>query len=71
MLNYFLFTTDRNFRAEPMKKRKKADPALTKLRDDRKRKRLWRDVKRLMRLQNQLKPLDELEVPYSLVDEPQ
>lgn len=57
--------------AEPMKKRKKADPALTKLRDERKRKRLWRDVKRLMRSQNQLKPLDELEVPYSLVDEPQ
>lgn len=54
-----------------MRKRKKADPAITKLREERKRKKIWRDIKRLTKLQNQLKPLDEMEVPYALVDEPE
>lgn len=56
-------------RAEPMKKKKKMDPAIVKLRKERKRKKLWRDCKRLMKLEKQLKPIDEIEIPYKLVDD--
>ncbi|XKL63177.1 hypothetical protein PGB90_005541 [Kerria lacca] len=57
--------------AQPMKKKKKTDPNILKLRTERKRKRLWKEIKRLTKQQKQLKPLDEIEVPYHLSDEPE
>lgn len=54
-----------------MKKKKKTDPNILKLRTERKRKRLWKEIKRLTKQQKQLKPLDEIEVPYHLSDEPE
>lgn len=58
-----------NRRAQPMKKKKKVDPAITRIREERKRRKLWRECRRLMKFQKQLKPLDEMEIPYVLVDD--
>lgn len=49
--------------AEPMKRKKKMDPNLTKLREERKKKKLEKQIKRLEKNAQQLKPLEELEVP--------
>lgn len=54
--------------AEPMKKKKKMDPAIVKVREDRKRRRLWKECRRLMKTQKQLKPVDEITIPYSIID---
>lgn len=45
------------------------DPALLRLREERKRRRLWKDCRRLMKTQKQLKPLDETDIPYTLIDD--
>ncbi|GLV40523.1 mitochondrial ribosomal protein L40 [Carabus blaptoides fortunei] len=57
--------------AEPLKKKKRIDPQVIKAREDRKRKKLEKMIRRLERNARQLKPLDELEVPLNLVDEKQ
>lgn len=51
-----------------MKRKKKGDPQVEKLKAERKRKRLWRECKRLMKMEKQLKPLEEMEIPYKIVD---
>lgn len=58
-----------NFSAEPMKKKKKLDPAIVKAREDRRRKKLEKQIRRLEKNARQLKPIDELEVPLNLIDE--
>ncbi|KAJ8880564.1 hypothetical protein PR048_017034 [Dryococelus australis] len=55
--------------AEPLKKKKRLDPAILKHREDRKRKRLEKQIRRLERNAKQLKPIDELEVPLKLIDQ--
>lgn len=55
--------------AEPLKKKKKLDPAVIKARDDRKKKKLEKQIRRLEKNARQLKPIDELEVPLHLIDE--
>lgn len=55
--------------AEPLKKKKKIDPAVVKAREERRRKRLEKQIRRLEKNARQLKPIDELEVPLTLVDE--
>ncbi|KAI8424915.1 hypothetical protein MSG28_006833 [Choristoneura fumiferana] len=55
--------------AEPMKKKKKIDPAIVKAREDRRRKKLEKQIRRLEKNARQLKPIDELEVPLHLMDE--
>lgn len=57
------------FSAEPMKKKKKIDPAIVKAREDRRRKKLEKQIRRLEKNARQLKPIDELEVPLHLIDE--
>ncbi|PNF35846.1 hypothetical protein B7P43_G09401 [Cryptotermes secundus] len=54
--------------AEPLKKKKRIDPAILKQREERKKKRLEKQIRRLERNAKQLKPIDELEVPLELVD---
>ncbi|KAJ6638269.1 39S ribosomal protein L40, mitochondrial [Pseudolycoriella hygida] len=54
---------------EPLKKKKKIDPAIIKQREDRKRKKLEKQIRRLEKNARQLKPIDEMEVPLSLIDE--
>lgn len=55
--------------AEPLKKKKKMDPAIIKAREDRKRKKLEKLIRRLEKNARTLKPIDELEVPLNLLDE--
>lgn len=55
--------------AEPLKKKKKLDPAIVKQREERKRKKLEKQIRRLEKNARQLKPIDELEVPLNLIDE--
>ena len=54
--------------AEPLKKKKRIDPAVLKQREERKKKRLEKQIRRLEKNARQLKPIDELEVPLSLLD---
>ncbi|XP_072929772.1 large ribosomal subunit protein mL40 [Epargyreus clarus] len=55
--------------AEPLKKKKKIDPAIIKAREDRRRKKLEKQIRRLEKNAQQLKPIDELEVPLHLIDQ--
>ncbi len=55
--------------AEPLKKKKKIDPAVIKQREERKRKKLEKQIRLLEKNARQLKPIDELEVPLTLIDE--
>lgn len=55
--------------AEPLKKKKKMDPVVVKQREERKRKKLEKQIRRLEKNARQLKPIDELEVPLHLIDE--
>nr|XP_018917687.1 PREDICTED: 39S ribosomal protein L40, mitochondrial [Bemisia tabaci] len=54
---------------EPLKKKKKIDPAIVRAREDRKKKKIERAIKKLKRQANRPKPVDEIEVPYELVDQ--
>lgn len=55
--------------AEPLKKKKRVDPQVVKAREDRRRKKLEKQIRRLERNARQLKPIDELEIPLNLIDE--
>lgn len=55
--------------AEPLKKKKKIDPAVIKARDDRRKKKLEKQIRRLEKNARQMKPIDELEIPLVLIDE--
>ncbi|XP_063628071.1 large ribosomal subunit protein mL40 [Cydia splendana] len=55
--------------AEPMKKKKKIDPAIVKAREERRRKKIEKQIRRLEKNARQLKPIDELEVPLHLMDQ--
>ncbi|XP_055604246.1 39S ribosomal protein L40, mitochondrial [Uranotaenia lowii] len=55
--------------AEPLKKKKKIDPQVLKAREDRKRKRLEKQIRRLEKNARQLKPVEDLEVPMELLDQ--
>lgn len=55
--------------AEPLKKKKKMDPAIIKAREDRRRKKLEKQIRRLEKLARQLKPIEDLETPLTLIDE--
>lgn len=55
--------------AEPLKKKKRIDPAVLKAREERRKKKLEKHIRRLEKNAKQLKPIDELEVPFTLVDE--
>lgn len=55
--------------AEPLKKKRKIDPAVVKAREERRRKKLEKQIKRLEKNARQLKPIDELEIPLTLIDE--
>ncbi|CAH0756514.1 unnamed protein product [Diatraea saccharalis] len=55
--------------AEPMKKKKKIDPAIIKAREERRRKKIEKQIRRLQKNARQLKPIEEMEVPLHLFDE--
>lgn len=55
--------------AEPMKKKKKMDPAILKAREEKKKKRIEKTIKKLEKNTKQLKPLEEIEIPLALIRE--
>ncbi|XP_060536353.1 large ribosomal subunit protein mL40 [Cylas formicarius] len=55
--------------AEPLKKKKRIDPAILKAREERRKKKLERQIRRLEKNTKQYKPIDECEVPLALLDE--
>lgn len=54
--------------AEPMKKKKKIDPAIIKAREERRRKKIEKQIRRLEKNARQLKPISEVEVPLEFID---
>ncbi|KAF7408259.1 hypothetical protein HZH66_002796 [Vespula vulgaris] len=55
--------------AEPLKKKKRLDPAVIRQREERKRKRLEKSIRRLQKYAKKLKPINELEIPLFLKTE--
>lgn len=55
--------------AEPLKKKKKLDPQIVKQREERRKKKLEKQIRRLEKNARQLKPIEELEVPLDLIDQ--
>ncbi|XP_037776401.1 39S ribosomal protein L40, mitochondrial-like [Penaeus monodon] len=55
--------------AEPLKKKKKMDPMLIRQREERKKKKIEKQIRRLEKNASQLKPIDELEVPRTILQE--
>lgn len=55
--------------AEPLKKKKKMDPAVLKAREDRRRKKIEKQIRKLEKNSRQLKPIEDLETPLILIDE--
>lgn len=52
--------------AEPMKKKKRLDPAIVKARSERRKKKLEKQIRRLLKNSKQLKPIEEVEIPRAL-----
>lgn len=57
--------------AEPLKKKRKVDPAVVKMREDRKKRKIEKAIRRLQKLALQLKPVDELIPNKKLLQEKQ
>ncbi|CAG9760231.1 unnamed protein product [Ceutorhynchus assimilis] len=55
--------------AEPLKKKKKLDPAIIRAREERKKKKIEKQIRRLEKNARQLKPIDECEVALELLDQ--
>ncbi|KAG6455435.1 hypothetical protein O3G_MSEX009231 [Manduca sexta] len=52
-----------------MKKKKKVDPAIIKAREERRRKKIEKQIRRLEKNARQLKPIDEMEVSLDIIDQ--
>ncbi|CAL8082851.1 unnamed protein product [Orchesella dallaii] len=57
-----------SYRAEPLKKKKRLDPQVIKAREERRKKKLEKQIRKLEKTAKQLKPLEELDVPVAIVD---
>ncbi|XP_034944236.1 39S ribosomal protein L40, mitochondrial [Chelonus insularis] len=54
---------------EPLKKKKRLDPQVIRRREDRKLKKITKAIRRLEKHARKLKPIDECEIPFKLIDE--
>lgn len=52
-----------------MKKKKKIDPAIVKAREERRRKKIEKQIRRLEKNARQLKPIEEIEPPLHVLDQ--
>ncbi|XP_074034373.1 mitochondrial ribosomal protein L40 [Leptinotarsa decemlineata] len=52
--------------AEPLKKKKRLDPAIIRAREERKKKKIEKQIRRLEKHARQLKPIEECEVPLDI-----
>lgn len=55
--------------AEPTKKKKRIDPAIIKAKEDRAKRKIEKAIRKLEKHARQLKPIEENEIPNSLIDE--
>ncbi|CAH1169680.1 unnamed protein product [Phaedon cochleariae] len=55
--------------AEPLKKKKRLDPAVVRAREERKKKKIEKQIRRLEKSARTLKPIDECEVSIEIKDE--
>jgi len=55
--------------AEPLKKKKKMDPALIKAREEKKKRRIEKTIRKLEKNSRQIKPVEEIGTPISLLKE--
>lgn len=55
--------------AEPTKKKRRIDPAIVKAREDRRRRKIEKAIRKLEKNARQLKPIDENELPDNLMNE--
>ncbi|XP_060867101.1 large ribosomal subunit protein mL40 [Metopolophium dirhodum] len=55
--------------AEPLKKKKRLDPQILKAREDRKRKKIEKSIRKLEKVSKTLKPIDEVQLMASLSNE--
>lgn len=53
-----------------MKRKRKIDPAVLKAREDRKKKKIEKQIRKLEKNARQLKPLDECEIPLAIINNP-
>ncbi|KAF2359912.1 Ribosomal protein L28/L40 mitochondrial [Trinorchestia longiramus] len=58
-----------SLRAEPLKKKKRADPALEKAREEKKIRRIEKAIRKLEKNEGQLKPIEEVQVSMKLKQE--
>ncbi|KAF7991175.1 hypothetical protein HCN44_002737 [Aphidius gifuensis] len=54
---------------EPLKKKKRMDPAVLRNREERKKRKLEKQIRRLEKNSRQLKPISELEPAFKLIDQ--
>uniref|UniRef100_A0A1B6KI01 Large ribosomal subunit protein mL40 n=1 Tax=Graphocephala atropunctata TaxID=36148 RepID=A0A1B6KI01_9HEMI len=54
--------------AEPLKKKKRLDPAIVRAREEKRKKKLEKQIRRLEKNARQTKPIDECEVPMVLLE---
>lgn len=57
-----------SFRAEPLKKKKKVDPAVVRAREERRKKKVEKQIRKLLKNSRQMKPIDECEIPLHVYD---
>merc|ERR1711973_188748 len=64
-----LFRTSLPMLAEPLKKKKKMDPAVIKAREKKKKRKIEKSIRRLEKNAKELKPIEELGIPLVLAKE--
>lgn len=64
-----LIHTSQMLYAEPLKKKKKLDIQLVKMRVDRKIRKLEKEIRKLMKTPKQLKPVEEYQLPIPVLKE--
>ncbi|XP_070171939.1 large ribosomal subunit protein mL40 [Polyergus mexicanus] len=67
--NPLYFRVSNALMGEPLKKKKRLDPAIIRAREERKKKKIEKQIRRLEKVAKQLKPIPEIEVPLKLIDE--
>jgi len=64
-----LYNPNFHYSGEPLKRKKKLDPAIIRAREERKKKKIEKQIRRLEKVVQQTKPVEEIEVPFQLKEE--
>lgn len=69
VINYYKrFFKWEHFRAEPMKPKKRIDPAILRAREEKKKRKVEKLIRKRLKLDRQLKPIEENEIPLCLAE---